>query len=92
MKYKLKELSRFFARSKFIKIIKFGYEPDIPERNILLGYMVYSVVGLLLLMLPFARRGGAGWLCIYAIRPRGYPHTCAVGCIGLHDLEFLYYI
>lgn len=62
MKYKLKELSRFFARSKFIKIIKFGYEPDIPERNILLGYMVYSVVGLLLLMLPFARKGEAGWL------------------------------
>lgn len=41
------------------RIITMGRYSDVPERNILLGYLVYAVAGWLLLMLPWSTRGNA---------------------------------
>lgn len=44
------------------RFITFGRDSDLPERNILLGYLIYIIVGFLLLMLPWSYRGEVHWL------------------------------
>ncbi|MGN0206561.1 MAG: TrkH family potassium uptake protein [Muribaculaceae bacterium] len=38
-------------------IICFGYKSQYPQRQLVLGYFIYSLVGTLLLLLPFCRTG-----------------------------------
>ncbi len=47
-------MKRGASRLNLTKLLMFGYTSDVPERNILIGYLVYSTVGFLLLMLPWA--------------------------------------
>lgn len=40
-------------------LFSLGYQSDYPQRQLLTGYLVYSLLGTLLLSLPFCHRGGA---------------------------------
>jgi len=40
----------------------FGYESDIPERNVLIGYLGYLTIGFLCLMLPISHNADTAWL------------------------------
>lgn len=51
-------LSSVFPLSRMI----FSSRSGNTERRILLGYLIYMLVGWLVLMLPISRRAGAGWL------------------------------
>lgn len=39
-------------------LFSLGYKSEYPQRQLLIGYLVYSVLGTLLLSLPFCNRGG----------------------------------
>lgn len=41
------------------RFLTFGYRSDIPERNILVGYLVYILIGFGLLMLPWSTTDGS---------------------------------
>ncbi len=45
-----------------IHLFTFGRDTNLPERNILVGYLAYMAGGFLLLSLPWARCGDTGWI------------------------------
>lgn len=51
-----KKINRLL-HNRVTRFIAMGHYSDVPERNILLGYLVYAVAGWLLLMLPWATKG-----------------------------------
>lgn len=55
-------MKRGASRLNLTKLLMFGYTSDVPERNILIGYLVYSTVGFLLLMLPWACKSDVSWI------------------------------
>lgn len=55
-------LRRAIMRLNFSRLLNFGRKPEIPERNILVGYVVYMLLGFGLLMLPCSNLGESYWL------------------------------
>lgn len=53
----LRRIKYFLLKVNNIRLFTFGYQSDIPERNILLGYMTYMMVGFGLLLLPWSTKG-----------------------------------
>ena len=39
-----------------VRVLSLGKYTDIPQRNIALGYLIYSIIGFLLLLLPFSHK------------------------------------
>lgn len=44
------------------RLITFSRNSDFPERNILLGYLIYMAIGFGLLMLPWSRHADVDWI------------------------------
>ena len=47
-------LSEYCVRMSMFRLMTFGCDSKIPERNIAMGYMFYIVLGCVLLCLPWA--------------------------------------
>lgn len=62
MKVTSRWLRRAIMRLNLSRMLNFGRKSEIPERNILVGYIVYMAIGFGLLMLPWANRGATDWL------------------------------
>lgn len=58
----LRRLRIGVLRFNMVKILAFGHYSDIPERNIVWGYLVYMLLGWGLLLLPWSHVGDAMWL------------------------------
>lgn len=60
---KFKEyIQRVFLWTNPVKFLTLGGGMSVPERNILLGYIVYIIVGFLLLLLPWSHHGDVSWI------------------------------
>lgn len=70
-------LSSMFPLSRMI----FSSRSGVPERRILLGYLVYMSVGFLLLMLPLSRNVGTSWI------DNLFTAVSAVSTTGLATLD-----
>ncbi len=57
-----RRLRYMLLRFNLIRLVTFGHYSDIPERNILMGYLLYMLVGFGLLMLPVSHVADVGWL------------------------------
>lgn len=51
------KIRRFFMKTSLEQWLTFGVKSDMPQRQIMIVYAVYSVLGTLLLLLPFASKG-----------------------------------
>jgi len=58
----MRRFRHILLRFNLTALVTFGRKWNIPERNILVGYAVYMVIGFLLLVLPWAHRHDVGWL------------------------------
>ena len=47
---------RFLIKLDFEKILTLGYESNVPQRNLLMGYLSYIIFGLVLISLPFSQK------------------------------------
>lgn len=56
------DIRQLLLHSNITRLITFGRDSSVPERNILLGYLVYMAIGFGLLMLPWSRHQDASWL------------------------------
>lgn len=45
-------------RINFASLLSFGYKTEYPQRQLIIGYLAYSIIGGLLLTLPFCSREG----------------------------------
>jgi len=50
------KIKRFFIKWDFEKILTLGYTSNVPQRNLLVGYLSYIVFGLILISLPISHR------------------------------------
>ncbi len=62
MKTFTRYIRQLLLRFSLTRLTTFGHQSDIPERNILTGYLVYMTVGFGLLMLPWSTHIHTGWL------------------------------
>ncbi|MGN0213178.1 MAG: TrkH family potassium uptake protein [Muribaculaceae bacterium] len=51
----IKAIGRLVKRSGIEGLISLGYKSRIPQRQLLVGYMAYAIIGSLLLIMPFSR-------------------------------------
>ena len=57
-----RRLRYLLLRLNITRLITFGYRSEVPERNILIGYIVYMLLGFLCLMLPLSTNGDIRWI------------------------------
>lgn len=50
----------FLYKFNLVRVLSLGKHTDIPQRNIALGYLIYSIIGFLLLLLPFSHKISCG--------------------------------
>ena len=55
-------LRRILLKFNLTRLLTFGYRSDIAERNILVGYLTYMLLGFGLLMLPWSNCGDNSWI------------------------------
>ena len=55
-------LRRILLKFNLTRLLTFGYRSDIAERNILVGYLTYMLLGFGLLMLPWSNCGDTSWI------------------------------
>ncbi len=55
-------LRRILLKFNLTRLLTFGYRSDIAERNILVGYLTYLILGFAFLMLPWANRTDHSWI------------------------------
>ena len=55
-------IRRILLKFNLTRLLTFGYRSDIAERNILVGYLTYMLLGFGLLMLPWSNSGDNSWI------------------------------
>ena len=55
-------LRRILLKFNLTRLLTFGYRSDIAERNILVGYLTYLILGFAFLMLPWSNRTDHSWI------------------------------
>ncbi len=86
-----------------MKLITFGRDiTSLPEKNILLGYLIYMLGGFLLLMIPASRTGEIDWVdnlftAVSAVSTTGLatidiPASYTTGCAAVSDTDRRYRI
>ena len=76
-------IKRLALRVSMSRLMTFGCNSNIPERNIALGYLFYILVGTVLLCLPWSVRAGAHATVIDHI----FTVTSAVSTTGLATVD-----
>lgn len=81
----MKKLSRrlryILLRFNLLRFITLGHYSDIPERNIIMGYIVYLAIGFGLLMLPFSVSRPTPWI------DNLFTATSAISTTGLATVD-----
>lgn len=57
-----RKLRYLLLRLNITRLVTFGYRSEVPERNILIGYIVYMALGFACLLLPFSTREDVSWI------------------------------
>lgn len=55
-------IRHLYLRFSFVRLLTFGHYSDVPERNIILGYALYILIGFGLLMLPVSCAVPCWWI------------------------------
>lgn len=58
----VRHIRHLLLRFSLTRLTTFGHKSDIPERDILIGYLVYMLIGFGLLMLPWSTHVSTDWL------------------------------
>ncbi|MDD4141917.1 MAG: potassium transporter TrkG [Bacteroidales bacterium] len=76
----LKKL-RQSVKNSYIKILSFGFHSELPQRNLVYGYAIYILIGLMLLCLPFSQKQAV------SILDNLFIITSAVSTTGLVSVD-----
>lgn len=78
----LRWLRQAFIRMSMSRLVTFGCNSKVPERNIALGYLFYIIVGFVLIILPWSHRTGG-----YNLVDDFFTIVSAVSTTGLATVD-----